>query len=207
MLSRIHVSAIVLVVAVVWAVSLVLQGLSVSPEFFRPFSTASGLLVLVLAAFDNWLWRVPILQGWFVKRPHLWGTWRATFQTSWRDPETGDVSGPITGFMVVRQTYSDITMRLLTRESSSWFIADELTISPDGTFEVYAVYQNQPRAEVRHRSPIHYGALKLVVQGTPAARLEGVYWTDRLTRGDLVLEERRSESYDSYESAATEYGA
>jgi hypothetical protein len=108
--------------------------------------------------------------------------------------------------MVVRQTYSDITMTLFTKESSSQFVADELTVSPDGRFVIFAVYQNEPKAQVRHRSPIHYGAMKLVVQGSPVTGLEGVYWTDRLTRGDITLAERRKELFDSFESAATQFG-
>jgi len=118
-----------MVIGVLWAISLIMQGIDVRPELFKPFTNIGGAVVLVLAIFDHWLWRVPILQGWFVKRPDLRGTWRASFQTSWRNPETGEIPGPMTGFMVVRQTYCDITMRLFTKESSSHFVADELSRS------------------------------------------------------------------------------
>jgi hypothetical protein len=97
-------------------------------------------------------------------------------------------------------------MTLFTRESSSQFVADELTVGADGRFVIFVVYQNEPKAQVRHRSPIHYGALKLVVQGSPATALEGVYWTDRLTRGDIRLSERRRQAFDNFESAAVAYG-
>jgi len=127
--AGIQVSALVMVIGVLWAISLIMQGIDVRPELFKPFTNIGGAVVLVLAIFDHWLWRVPILQGWFVKRPDLRGTWRASFQTSWRNPETGEIPGPMTGFMVVRQTYCDITMRLFTKESSSHFVADELSRS------------------------------------------------------------------------------
>ncbi len=204
--SRIQVSALVLYVAIVWGVSLFLQGFDVTPELLKPVSTVSGALVVILAVFDNWLWRVSILQGWFVKRPLLAGTWRATFQTSWRNPDTAEIPGPITGFMVVRQTYSRLTMTLLTTESTSQFVADELTLGTDGRFAVFAVYHNEPKVQVRHRSAMHYGAMKLTVQGKPATSLEGFYWTDRLTRGDIQLSERRKRAFDSFEDAAIEFG-
>jgi len=206
MLPELQVNALVLTVAVVWAVLLILQGVPVTADLAHPYSTACGILVLLLAAFDNWLWHIPVLQGSFVKRPYLGGTWRVEFQTSWIDPSTGNTPGPLAGFMIVRQTYSDITMTFFTRESSSQFVADELTVGPDGRFVVFAVYQNEPKAQVRHRSPIHYGALKMIVQGSPPTGIEGVYWTDRLTRGDIRLFDRRYSRYDTFEAAATAYG-
>jgi SMODS-associating 2TM, beta-strand rich effector domain len=207
--SDIQVNALVLAVAALWGLLLVLQGLVVDAAWFKPFSTVVGAVVLLLAAFDNWLWRVPALQGWFVKRPHLWGTWRVTLKSTWTDPATGQEVAPITGFMLVRQTYSTVTMTLFTAESSSVFVADELALDTDGRFAVFAVYRNEPKAAVRHRSPIHYGAMKLVVQGSdPSAMttIEGVYWTDRLTRGDIVMTERRLEKFNGYDATATAFG-
>jgi len=204
--QRIHLSALLLIFSLVWAGLLVLEGVNVTPAFFSPLSKVIGIGVLLLSAFDLWLWRVPVLHGWFVKRPYLRGTWRVTFQTSWRNPETGQIPGPITGFMVVRQTYTNLTMTLLTQESSSQFVADELAVAPDGSFVVFAVYHNEPKVQVRHRSEIHYGALKLSVRGTPATSMEGTYWTDRLTRGDIRLTERRKGIFDDFESASAEFG-
>lgn len=38
---------------------------------------------------------------------------------------------------------------------------------------------------MRDRSPIHYGAIVLDVQGDPVKDLVGYYWTERSTRGEL----------------------
>lgn len=206
MLNRLQVSALVVVFASLWGLSLFLQGFDVGPELLKPFQQVVGALVILLAAFEHLLWKVPVINGWLVKRPNIGGTWKATFQTSWKHPDTGVIPGPITAFMVVRQTFSDVNMTLLTKESSSHFVADELSIGPDGQFAVHGVYLNEPKASVRHRSPVHYGALKLSLQGSPVKTMEGVYWTDRLTRGDLRLEERRSRTVNSYEDGAKEYG-
>jgi hypothetical protein len=206
MLNRLQVSALVVVFAMLWGVTLFLQGFDVSPELLKPFQTVVGGLVIFFAAFEHFLWKVPGINGWLVKRPNISGTWRVTFQTSWKHPDTEIVPGPTTAFMVVKQTFSNVTMTLLTKESSSHFVADELNVGPDGRFAVFGVYLNEPKAAVRHRSEVHHGALKLTLQGTPVASMEGVYWTDRLTRGDLRLEERRTRTVDSYQEGAKEYG-
>jgi hypothetical protein len=206
MLNRLQVSALVVVFVALWGASLLLQGIDVGPELLKPFQQVVGALVILLAAFEHFLWKVPVINGWLVKRAIIGGTWKATFQTSWKNPDTGEIPGPITAFMVVRQTFSNVNMTLLTKESSSHFVADELSIGPDGQFAVHGVYLNEPKASVRHRSPVHYGALRLSLQGSPVKTMEGVYWTDRLTRGDLRLEERRVRAVDSYEDGAREYG-
>lgn len=203
--QRIHLSAFLLALAAVWGVLLMLQGIAVTPEFLKPLSPVVGFGLLLLTAFDLWLWRVPVLHGWFVKRPRLWGTWKVTFQSNWIDRATKKGVGPIEGFMVVRQTYSRISMRMMTAESTSQLLVDDLVLSADGTFRIFAVYQNEPKIAVRDRSPVHYGGLALTVQGSPATSMEGFYWTDRCTRGDIVLKDRRKEAYDSYELASAAF--
>jgi SMODS-associating 2TM, beta-strand rich effector domain len=60
----------------------------------------------------------------------------------------------------------------------------------DGVYGLYSIYRNTPRLSVRHRSPIHHGALMLDISGEPASQLEGFYWTDRRTMGELELDQR-----------------
>jgi hypothetical protein len=197
MIERLHLSAIILTAAVVWGVLLLLQGLPVSPSWFQPFSKVVGVLMILLAAFDLWLWRLPFLQGWIVKRPNLSGTWRAEVRSEWIDPETGQQKAPIAGFMVIRQTFSTLSLRQITAESRSELLGAEIVRGGDGTYRVFGVYRNEPRLAVRHRSEIHYGALQLQVAGSPPERIEGHYWTDRDTTGELLLSDRKSKhAYD-----------
>lgn len=199
--KRLHVSAILLFAALLWGVLLMLSGLPVTSAYLKPFSIIVGAVVAMLAAFDLWLWRVPILQGWFVKRPHLWGTWRVTFQSSWIDPQTQQRIGPRKAYAVIDQTYTRTSLRLLTEESTSELLVDDIVLAPDGIFRLFGVYRNEPKAAVRHRSEIHYGAVALTIYTEPLLRLEGTYWTDRQTRGDLVFSDRHTEKHDSFESA------
>ena len=199
--KRLHVSALLMLAATVWGAMLLLNGFAITPKFFQPFSLVVGVVVLALSAFDVWLWRVPVLQGWFVKRPHLWGTWRATFQSTWIDEATGEQIGPRSAYAVIRQTYTQTSLRLLTSESTSELLVDDIVLGTDGTFRLFGVYRNEPKVAVRHRSEMHYGAIALTVYSEPLLRLEGAYWTDRQTRGDLLLADRKTEEHDSFESA------
>ena len=205
MIERLHLSAIILTAAVVWGVLLLLQGVPVSPSWFQPFSKVVGALMILLAAFDLWLWRLPFLQGWMVKRPNLSGTWRAEVRSEWVDPDTGQRKVPIAGFMVIRQTFSTLSLCQITAESRSELLGAEIVRGGDGTYQVFGVYRNEPRLSVRHRSEIHYGALELRVAGSPPERIEGHYWTDRDTAGELSLSDRMSKHAHDMTSAQRLY--
>lgn len=47
------------------------------------------------------------------------------------------------------------------------------------------------RASVHERSEVHHGSFKLDIGGQPVDRLEGYYWTDRNTMGELEFDEDR----------------
>ena len=185
MLNRLHLSVILLLAAAIWGTMLVVEGVAVSGTWFRPFSTVVGVLLLLLVAFDLWAWRLRFLQGWFVPRPDIRGTWRVELHSDWKDPTTKEVVAPIAAYLVVRQTFSTLSLRMLTSESSSELVAAEISKASDGTYRLAAVYRNEPKLSVRDRSPIHYGAIVLDVQGDPVKDLVGYYWTDRSTRGEL----------------------
>lgn len=199
MLSRLHLSVILLLAAGIWGTMLVLEGVAVSGTWFRPFSTVVGVLLLLLVAFDLWAWRLRILRGWFVPRPDIRGTWRVELESDWRVPTTNDVVAPVSAYLAVRQTFSTLSLRMLTSESLSELVAAEISKASDGTYRLAAVYRNEPKLAVRDRSPIHFGAIVLDVQGDPVKDLAGHYWTDRGTRGQLRSLARHAAIASSFE--------
>lgn len=201
MLSRLHLSAILLVAATLWGGMLVFEGVAVNGMWFRPFSTVVGILLLLLVIFDIWAWRWRLLHGWFVPRPDLRGTWRVELQSNWKNPETDTVISPIVAYLVIRQTFSSLSIRMLTAESTSELVAAEINKANDGTYRLAAVYRNEPKLSVRDRSPIHYGAFVLNVQGDPVKHLAGYYWTDRNSRGELRTLARHSLIVGSFKEA------
>ena len=122
--------------------------------------------------------------------------------SNWTNPATGQQIEPIAGFMVIRQTYSALSMRLITKESASKLLAARILSDADGIHTVTGIYSNEPKHSLRERSPIHYGSLVLKVIGNPVTALDGHYWTDRKTQGELSLTGRKIEFPDDYETAA-----
>jgi hypothetical protein len=57
-------------------------------------------------AFDLWLWKIPFLHSWFVKRPVIDGKWKVEIRANWKDPATNAGIAPLEGYMVIRQTFS-----------------------------------------------------------------------------------------------------
>jgi hypothetical protein len=201
MLSRLHLSTILVLSVALWSGLLLVEGVTVNAAWLRPFSTVIGVLLLLLAVFDLWAWRLPVLHGWFVPRPDLRGTWRVELQSNWKNPATEARVGPIVAYLVVRQTFSALSVRMLTAESASELVAAEINKANDGTYRLAAVYRNEPMLLVRDRSPMHYGAILLDVQGDPVTSLAGYYWTDRNSRGELRTLARNVSPAGSFQDA------
>ncbi len=207
MLSRLHIGTFLGLAVVAWAVVLWTRDIPLTWEYLWPYGLVVSVLAVAATIFERWGWACRIFQGWFVKRPNLQGSWRVELKSDWVNPDTGQIIDPITCYMVVRQTLTTLSMRLMTAESSSWLIAHKIVEENDGVFLVTGVYTNTPKLELRgDRSEIHYGALLLQVLGEPPTSLEGHYWTDRNTRGTMRLSNKKAEMFSAYDKARDQYG-
>jgi len=207
MLNRTHVTLILVLAVLVWAATLMLFGYRAEWYYLKPFTVTVSVVTLTCLAFDRWWWRWPVFKGWLVTDPDLQGTWKASLTSNWKDPTTGQQTPPIECAVTVRQTFSSLSFRLFTRESSSYLAAHKLVRQNDGVFQLFGTYQNTPDIRLRGvRSEIHYGALLLEVRGEPPKAMSGHYWTDRGTSGPLVLSDRVTEILSSYEEAAKKFG-
>ncbi len=205
-LERLHISAFVVISAVVWLIVLLCQGTPVSWDHARPFSIVVSSLVGLGLLFEKVLWRQPWLHGWFVKRPDLRGTWRVTLQSSYQKPETNERIPPIVCYVGVKQTLSRLQMHLMTPESESWFIADHVRPSPAGKgFQVIGVYTNEPNVHLRDEriSEMHQGAIILETHGGSLrpTTLTAKYWTDRKTMGTMEFSGRSDELHTRFVDA------
>jgi hypothetical protein len=188
----------------VWTVVLYLNHQTLTPSLLKPLSIVTTAVLYAVMAFDLWLWKLPWLH-WFVKRPVIDGIWKVEIRSNWKDPSTGAQISPVDGYMVVRQTLSTLSMRLLTTESSSELVGTEIVCSADGIYCVSGVYRNEPRFEVRDRSAMHYGAVWLKISDRPPKQLSGHYWTDRKTAGEIYLSDQRSKKLQTFESSKEYY--
>jgi hypothetical protein len=91
---------------------------------------------------------------------------------------------------------------MLTYESTSGSLEANLIRDQDGVHRVVYVYDNTPRAEVRHRSQIHYGATVLVApRDTDTEGIEGHYFTDRNTSGEMRFHTRYAQLAETWAAA------
>ena len=105
----------------------------------------------------------------------------------------------------MRQTFWSVAITLISHESKSRSTSALLEDGGHQQFELVALYRNTPRASVRGRSEVHHGAVRLEICGQPVSRLEGYYWTDRNTIGELTFAARSRKIVDSF-AAARELG-
>lgn len=200
MTNRLAVQVVAAVVVAVFAVGIWASGDKVDAGWLKFFSAAVFAAAAVLALWDRWLWKVRWVQRSRKVPRDLNGTWKGRLASFWIDPETGQRIPEKDAYLVVRQTYSTISVALLTDESrskSSLGVVSTL----DGDASLDYMYLNRPDASVEHRSRMHHGSTSLHVTGCPATRLRGRYWTDRDSKGELDFTMRKSERADDLDAA------
>jgi hypothetical protein len=207
MASDRYIKAIIYVAVLAWTVVLYVNHEAIKSASLQPLSTVITIVLYAVMAFDLWLWKLPFLHGWFVKRPVIDGTWKVEIRSNWIDPATGAGIPPVNAYMVVRQTFSTLSLRLLTAESSSELVGTEIVCSADGLYCVSGVYRNEPRFQVRERSGIHYGAVWLKIIDEEEKRVIGHYWTDRDSAGEMELSNRQGKKFQTLQSANAYYGS
>jgi hypothetical protein len=203
-----YIKAIIYLAATVFTVVLFVHHEAIQSQWLQYLSTVVVCVLYAVMLFDIWLWKLPWLHSWFVKRPVVDGTWQVELRSNWIDPATGAGIAPVEGYAVIRQTFSTLSLRLLTAESTSELVGTEIACSADGLYCISGVYRNEPRFQVREKSPIHYGAVWLRVIEEPAEKkLVGHYWTDRKTGGELESSGRITKKIMTFESGRAQFVA
>jgi hypothetical protein len=138
--------------------------------------------------FVGWLWKFPLLRAWLVPLPNLTGRWKGTLTSTWREREVEKSSRrDIT--LIIRQKFSSISCVMYSSESMS--VSDAAVLMDGGASGIPVLsynYQNTPRVSARERSNVHLGAVVLRVHLSPDAWfLQGEYWTNRQTAGEMQL--------------------
>lgn len=170
-------------------------------EWLAPIGPAVTMAAVGLWVFDRWAWR-QLGVRWLVGRPVLHGTWHGELVSDWIDPETNEETAPDTEvFLVIRQHFWSISARLITNESKSSSLFAELTADSDGVCHLVYVYVNKPKAGVQHRSKSHYGAAVLTAPQNSGDGIEGEYFTDRKTKGDMRFQTHFPKLVESYAAA------
>lgn len=148
--------------------------------YAKAIVSGSSVVILGLLAFDHWLWRKPPFR-WLHNRPTLRGTWRVELRTTYeaRADET------IEGYLVIRQTYSSINVDGIFDRSHSHCLSANLA-TMEGRCTLNYLYRSEAQTRHREGNPPSRGAASLRVAREPRLHLEGDYWMERGTRGEVA---------------------
>lgn len=204
MKSTITIRVIVSVVVVVFVAGAWITSGELDLGWLRFFSAAVLIATLVLGLWDIWLWRLPLVQRIPGVPRCARGTWQGTLTSFWVNPTTGKSPPPKTVYLVVRQTATLVTIKLLTDESKSTSVLAHVS-AVDGSTVLTYLYLNRPDMRVEHSSRMHHGSAVLDVSGCPAERLKGRYWTDRDSKGELEFTLRHRKLADDFAEAARNF--
>jgi len=201
MLNEYQLKTLVVIAVIIWTGVLVVQHEPVSFHSFTPFSYVVTGLSAVLLLWERWLWAWPLFRPWLTSQADLRGTWKGTLESDWVDPQTNQRRGPVEVYYVIRQTYSTLDVRMLTAESASESLSGNVFSDKVGLYKFAVTYRNIPRLLERTRSPVHHGGTLLNVIGSPIHKLDGEYWTDRSTSGELTFVSRTKKIVHDFEEA------
>ncbi|MGO4104703.1 hypothetical protein AB4Y63_12175 [Leifsonia sp. YAF41] len=160
----------------------------------------SGATVLL---WDAWLWKIFGLQQ-LTHRPSIRGLWRVTLTpTAESQIPPGGNRGPIDAYFVIRQTFWSLSVRSLTKESTSdsqaffWNLRKNTDVST-----LTYIFENTPKMSQSNRSPRSLGTCLLDPTSLSPTEMVGSYFTDRYTKGDITAElVDRSRSHASFDAA------
>lgn len=200
MIEKPQVQVVAGVVVAVFAVGILTSGGHLDSSWLRFYSIAVTAALVALWLWDHWIWRLTWSQRFAAVPRDVRGTWQGTLTSQWIDPATGVVVPPKSAYLVVRQTWSTVSVTLLTNESASRSALAKVRPG-NGSAGIDYMYLNEPNSSVEHRSRMHHGSTSLAITGNPATRLWGRYWTDRDSRGELNFTDRRGSLADDFESA------
>lgn len=154
------------------------------PKAITHVSTTISINIVIWMIFISWAWKWKIFYPWLVPFPNLSGEWSGFIKSNWKGQELD----PIPTSISITQTFFNIQVRIKTAESRSYSIGASFDIDTERGFQqLFYSYLNTPKAGVRKRSEIHYGSTLLNFEGFKVTKMEGEYWTDRETTGEITL--------------------
>ena len=126
-------------------------------DLWIALAIAYKTIPLVLAAVGLFVthgWRWGIFRRWLVPFPDLNGTWQGTIQTTWKNPQSGNVPGPIPVILTIKQSFIHISCVMRTAEMTSRsYLADFWLDGDEQIRKLGYSYHSTSLPSVADRSP------------------------------------------------------
>ncbi len=163
--------------------------------FFSLLSKVVTFDTMLCFVFEKWLWKFGIFKNWLVLIPDLNGTWQGYMNSTFEDKK----NEPIHVLVTIKQSFSTISCVMRTKEMNSYsFICDFIIDKDKQLNQLCYSYDSIPNQGVRYRSEIHRGTTLLNIINDNKLILNGTYWTDRETAGDITLKFYKKKKINLY---------
>lgn len=158
-------------------------------EFLKLIPKVVTIDMIFVGVFMKFGWKSKVFRGWLVPFPNLNGTWIGYIYSDWVDAKTGERVEPIPTMLTIYQTFNQTNCIMRTGEMKSYSIAEGFNISEEHQLKQLSyIYSSKPRALLSERSPQHDGAMIFDILGDNSLKMKGKYWTERKTKGEIILE-------------------
>ena len=206
-MKNLNIKRFALVIFAVFAVSFWLVAFRSGKNIFDLFSVfviaykAIPLVLFVITFFVVYAWRWKVFRGWLVPFPDLNGTWQGTIQTTWKNPETGEIPSPIPVILTIKQSFIRISCVMRTAEMNSRSYLADFWLDGDEQIRMLGYsYHSKPLPSVQDRSQPHDGTVVFELVGEPVEKLKGAYWSARKTTGEIILTYREKYRLEEFPS-------
>ena len=164
-------------------------------------STVVAIDIFLIIIFTKWTWKYKIFQNWLVVFPDLNGSWKGFIYSNWINPDTNKKPDPIPVMLNIKQSFFNINCKMITEEMESYSYAEGFIIDSDKQIKNLAYsYTSNPKSSLRYRSTPHDGTAVLKIIKKPSLRLDGRYWTERGTTGEIKVEFYSKEIIDELQT-------
>jgi hypothetical protein len=177
--------------AAAWCSLAYLEGLDLSRliDFFGLIPKVVTIDLLAVAVFVRWGWKLKIFRGWLVPFPDLNGSWVGFIYSDWENPTTKEKPDPIPVMLTVKQSFFHISCMARTDEMEGYSHSESFFIDPGRQIKnITYLYTSKPRISLSKRSIPHDGAAAFKIVEGQKQKLIGRYWTDILSKGEIILE-------------------
>jgi hypothetical protein len=164
--------------------------------YTKAIVSASSIVIIGLLAFDSWAWRFWPFRL-IVRKPILHGTWKVEQRTSY-EPRAHET---MEAYLVIDQTFSGIRqIRGLYEISNSHSLTADLSVDRSHCALSF-IFRTEAGTMHRDGNPPSRGASVLRVGRHPRLHLQGDYWMERGTKGDVRSVGYSPKLYGTFESA------
>ena len=168
---------------------------------WQSISTALAVPPLLILGLSKLKWKHPNL-AWLMGKRMVHGLWWGELKTEFKPTEGADPLPPIPIAFVVQQSYFFLTIQSYTPSLPARSTLETMVVEPRSSIaQLQYVFEMRRLQDAEDKLTTGYGDLRLM---SGDKRLEGYYWTNSPTQGQLQLRfvTQACDGINSYESAS-----